>query len=131
MKGRLVALDQINGRAAAGLIVDGQLEDFLIDPIEDGPPLPGTIYRACVDRLIKGQGGVFLKTPDGNAYLRGAKGMTPGDTMLVQVTGVTEPGKGIPVTDKLLFKSQFAIVAPDRPGLAAVQTRKNLMTRSF
>ncbi|MDG1531515.1 MAG: ribonuclease E/G [Paracoccaceae bacterium] len=117
MKGTLVALDQIKGRAAAALVIDGQVQDFLIDPPEDGPALPGTIYRATVDRLIKGQGGVFLKTPDGNAYLRGAKGRAPGETMLVQVTGVTEPGKGIPVTDRLLFKSKFAIVTPDRPGL--------------
>ncbi|MFT5062470.1 MAG: ribonuclease G, partial [Polaromonas sp.] len=34
MKGRLVVLDKIEDRAAAALIVDGRLEDVLIDPPE-------------------------------------------------------------------------------------------------
>ena len=38
-------------------------------------------------------------------------------SILVQVTGYAEPGKAIPVTHKLLFKSRYAIVTPDAPGL--------------
>jgi Ribonuclease G/E len=37
--------------------------------------------------------------------------------MLVQVTGVAEGGKAVPVTDRLLFKSRYAIVTPGAPGL--------------
>lgn len=114
MKGTTILLDEINGREAAGLIVDGVLEDLLID--SDAPPL-GTIYRARVDRLVKGQGGVFLKSPDGNLYLRGAKGLATGDMLLVQVSGFAEAGKAIPVTQRLLFKSRYAIVTPDAPGI--------------
>ena len=33
------------------------------------------------------------------------------------VSGYAEPGKAIPVTQKLLFKSRYAIVTPDAPGL--------------
>jgi ribonuclease G len=36
---------------------------------------------------------------------------------LVQVTGYAEEGKAIPVTQKVLFKSRYAIVTPDAPGL--------------
>lgn len=114
MKGRTILLDTFHGREAAALMEDGLLEDFLVD---SDAPRPGTIYRARADRPIKGQGGMFLTTPDGPAFLRQVKGVAPGDMMLVQVTGYAEAGKAIPVTQKLLFKSRYAIVTPDAPGL--------------
>lgn len=114
MKGRTIVLDQLNGREAAALIVDGQLDDLLIAA---DAPAPGTIYRAVADRPVKGQGGMFLKTPDGNAFLRQIKGMAPGDELLVQVTGYAEDGKAIPVTHRILFKSRYVIVTPNAPGI--------------
>ena len=114
MKGRTIALDHLGTTEAAALIVDGRLEDLLLD---GAGPRPGTIYRAVAQRPMKGQGGMFLTTPDGTAFLRQVRGIAPGDTMLVQVTGHAEPGKAIPVTQKLLFKSRYAIVTPDAPGL--------------
>ena len=35
----------------------------------------------------------------------------------MQVTGPAEPGKALPVSTRLLFKSRLAIVTPDAPGL--------------
>ena len=113
MKGRTIILDHLNDREAAALLVDGRLEDLLIDGTA---PRPGTIYRAQADRPVKGQGGMFLKTPDGAAFLRQMKGLAPGQMILVQVTGYAEPGKAIPVTAKLLFKSRYAILTPEAPG---------------
>ncbi len=113
MKGRLIALDHVNGIEAAALMVDGRVEDILIDT---DAPRPGTIYRAIVDRPLKGQGGVMLRTPDGSAYLRQSKGLAPGQALLVQISGFAEDGKAIPVASKVLFKSRFAIVTPDAPG---------------
>ncbi len=115
MKGRTIILDTLGDAEAAALMVDGQLEDLLVDQ-EDAPRV-GTIYRAIADRPVKGQGGMFLKTPDGSAFLRQIKGLAPGQPILVQVTGYAEDGKAIPVTAKLLFKSRHAIVTPDAPGL--------------
>ncbi|WP_195821693.1 ribonuclease E/G [Roseobacter sp. MH60115] len=114
MKGRSIILDHIGDREAAALMVDGQLEDILIDT---DAPRPGTVYRAIADRPVKGQGGMFLKTPDGSAFLRQIKGLAPGQPILVQVTGYAEPGKALPVTQKLLFKSRYAIVTPGAPGI--------------
>lgn len=114
MKGRTIILDHLNGREAAALMVDGQLEDLLI---ASDAPAPGTIYRAVADRPVKGQGGMFLKTPDGNAFLRQIKGMAPGDELLVQVTGYSEDGKAIPVAHRVLFKSRYVIVTPNAPGI--------------
>ena len=114
MKGRTILLDHLDGREAAALMVDGKLDDLFVE--SDAPP-PGTIYRARADRPVKGQGGMFLTTPDGPAFLRQVKGLAAGAHLLVQVSGYAEPGKAIPVTGKVLFKSRFAIVTPDAPGL--------------
>ncbi|AZV76945.1 ribonuclease G [Parasedimentitalea marina] len=114
MKGRTIILDHLGDREAAALMVDGKLDDFLI---ESDLPSPGTIYRARADRPVKGQGGMFLSTPDGPAFLRQVKGLAPGQMLLVQVTGYAEDGKAIPVTQKILFKSRYAIVTPEAPGL--------------
>lgn len=116
MKGRIVALDTLNGRDAAALIVDGQLQDFLIDGGDD-TVLPGAIFRAVADRPVKGQGGLFVKLPEGSGFLRQVSGIAPGQRLLVQVTGPAEAGKALPVTTRLLFRSRFAIVTPGAPGL--------------
>ena len=115
MKGRTIVLDHLGGREAAALLVDGKLDDLLID--DDSAPRPGTIYRAVTDRGLKGQGGMMLRIPDGTAWLRNASGLRSGEPMLVQVTGVAEGGKAVPVTDRVLFKSRYAIVTPGAPGI--------------
>ena len=46
MKGRVVLLDQVQGRAVAALMVDGHLADILVDPPEDAGPMPGA-WRPC------------------------------------------------------------------------------------
>jgi Ribonuclease G/E len=117
MKGRVILLDQLQGRAAAALMVDGHLADIFVDPPEDAGPMPGAIFRAVADRPMKGQGGVTVSMGAAKGFLKQAGGMSPGDRLLVQVTGPAEPGKAAPVTTRLLFKSRYAIVTPDAPGL--------------
>jgi ribonuclease G len=116
MKGRAVILDELGGQQAAALMVDGQLQDLLVDPATD-TPMPGAIYRAIADRPMKGQGGIFVKLPHGSGFLRQISGISPGQRLIVQVTGPAEDGKATPVTVRLLFKSRFAIITPDAPGL--------------
>lgn len=117
MKGRVVILGSHQGREAAALVVDGQLQDLLIAPGEATDFAPGAILRGTVDRQMKGQGGVFLRLPDGaKAFLRETGGLRPGQSLLVQVSGFSEPGKALPVTTRLLFKGRLAIVTPGAPG---------------
>ena len=117
MKGSVIALDRYKSRLAAAHIVDGRLEDLLIEPPEN-VTLPGATFRAICDRPLKGQGGMMLRLPDGETgFLRQGKGLKLGQPILVQVTGFAEDGKAVPVTQKLLFKSRFAIVTPDAPGI--------------
>ena len=114
MKGTQIFLDHIDGREAAALVVDGRLEDLFVD---SDAFAPGTIFRAKVDRPVKGQGGVFVTFPEGRGFLRQIKGVSGGQNILVQVSGYAEDGKAIPVTTKLLFKSRYVIITPDAPGL--------------
>jgi len=116
MIGSVVATGEVNGRKAAALVVDGTLQDLVIDPAGD-VPLPGTILAGKTDRVMKGLGGQFVRLPGGqNGYLRG-KGVAPGQVILVQITGFAEDGKAIPVSQKLLFKGRYAIVTPGNPGI--------------
>ena len=113
-----IVLDQLAGRAAAALMRDGQLDDFLLSADEDAPPAPGSIFRAIADRTMKGQGGMMMKLPEGQmALFRGAKGVKPGEAMLVQVTSYAEAGKAVPVTDRVIFKGRFVIVTPGAKGI--------------
>ena len=116
MIGRVVIVDEAGDRQMAALVVDGRLEELSVDPDGD-TVLPGAIYRAIADRPVKGQGGIFVKLPGGSGFLRQISGIAPGQRILVQVTGPAEAGKAIPVTARLLFKSRFAIITPDAPGL--------------
>lgn len=118
MKGRVVILGEIRGREAAALMVDGGLEDLLIDTSAVVPLAPGAICRATVDRQMKGQGGVFVRLPgEERGFLREVKGLSPGQSVICQVTGGAEPGKALPVSLRVLFKSRLAIVTPGAPGL--------------
>ncbi len=117
MKGTQIVLGHHAGRRAAALLVDGQLDDLLIDGADDRPGI-GTVFRAVCDRPVKGQGGMFLRLGDDlTGWHRNARGLAPGQSMLVQVTGHAEPGKAVPVTDRVLFKSRYCIVTPHAPGL--------------
>lgn len=118
MKGAAVALDALNGREAAALVIDGALEDLWIDgPLPFEGAAPGSIHRGVVGRPAKGQGGVFVEIGGGRGFLRQARGLAPGDALLVQVSGAAEPGKAPPVTPKVIHKSRHAIVTPGAPGL--------------
>lgn len=117
VKGTVIALDHWRGRAAAALMVDGILQDLIIDPPQDGPPGPGTIYRAIVDRPLKGLGGAILRLPEGTGFLRKGNGLAPGSPVVVQVVSYADLDKAPPVTTRLIFKSRYAIVTPGAPGL--------------
>ena len=115
-KWRIVILDRWRGRDCALRVEDGRLTDLLVDP--DGDiPLPGAIYRAKTLRPMKGQGGLTLDLGNGHTgYLRHARGIGAGETMLVQVSSTADPGKAVPVSPKPMFRSRYAIVTPGAPG---------------
>ena len=117
MKGKQILLDQVEGRGAAALMVDGQMQDFLLDASTDAP-MPNAIYRAVADRQLKGMHGVMLKLGNGQTgFLKEARGIRPGEALTVQVSTFAEGTKAPPVTTRLLFKSRYVIVTPEAPGI--------------
>lgn len=118
MKGHQIVMGELNGREAAALMLDGRLDDLLVAPDGDAAPAPGAIYRAIADRPLKGQGGMIMKLPAGqSALFRNAKGLRPGEAMLVQVISFPEEDKAATVTDRLVFKGRAAIVTPGAAGI--------------
>jgi len=117
VKGSVIALGKVGEAPAAALVVDGRLDDLIVDPADPSVPRPGTIFRAVADRPAKGMGGQFVRLGGGqNGFLRNGQ-IPAGKPALVQVTGYAEPGKAVPVTAKLLFKARFAILTPGAPGV--------------
>jgi len=115
MKGSVIALGAIDGREVVALMIDGRLEDIAF---ETDDLAPGAILRGTVGRLVKGMGGVFIDLPGKvRGFLRQTRGLAPGRPVLVQVAGVSEPGKAVPLTTRLLIKGRHAILTPDAPGL--------------
>lgn len=116
MKGVTVALDALGGGPAAARIVDGIVDDLLVD----GPgaaPRPGTIFRAVADRPMKGQGGLTLRLPDDQrAFLRKIRGIAPGQPLLVQVEGYPREGKALPVTTRIALRGRYGVITLDAPG---------------
>jgi len=115
MKGSTLALGENAGRAVAALMVDGRLQSLAL---EAEGLAPGAILRGRVGRPMKGLGGVFVDLPDGaTGFLRQPRGLAPGQPVLVQVAGVPEPGKALPLTLRLMVKGRHAILTPEAPGL--------------
>lgn len=121
MKGRILILDALGTRGCAALLNDGILEALVVDP-SDETPLVGAIYRGVAARPMKGQGGIFVDLPGGaRGFLRQTGGISPGQTLLVQLTAASESerdsGKALALSTRLLFKSRFAIITPGAPGV--------------
>ena len=118
MKGRVLIIDAFDGPISqAALVVDGRLEDFIRDAPDDLPG-HGAICWARVDRVLPNGGGAFVElTPGHKGFLREAKGVRAGAGVLVQVSGLPDPGKAIPVSRRVLYKSRRVIHTPDAPGI--------------
>jgi ribonuclease G len=130
MKGRQVVLGQIFGVEAAALMQDGQLIDLIVDAEPVSVLAPGAICMGVTERLMKGQGGAFVRLPDGQrGYLRERSGIREGQPMLVQIAGVAEEAKAIPLSSKLIFRGRYALVTPGAPGVNVSRRIRDTETR--
>lgn len=128
MKGRQILIEPLpDGGHAAALMVDGRLEDLLIDPApSDTTPRPEAIYRAVPARPMKGMGGVMVDLGAGRTgFLRGPKLPAPGRAIFVQVQGWAEPGKAQPVSPRPILKARLAILTPGAPGINVARTLRD------
>lgn len=128
-KGLIAVLDHIDDRPAAALLKNGKLVDLLIDARGDTPQ-PEAIYRAKTGQPMKGQNGIILDLGQGQkGFLKGAKGIAQGETMLVQVSTHADAHKAAPVVNKILFKSRYCIITPTAPGINIARKIKDDETR--
>ncbi len=114
MTSRVIVLDMPPDRGfAAALVVDGQLEDLILDPkLGTATARPGTVHMARIDRKLPGGQGAFVSLGSGKGFLRDAKALKPGEQHLVQVVSLPEPGKAPTVTTRVLFKGPRLILTP-------------------
>lgn len=120
MRGRVAVLLEEAGRPPAAALMDGgRLLDLLVDPPEDDTtPRIEEIRMARVTRKAPAMGAAFLDLGAGaEGFLKGAKGLSAGDRLLVQVTRHAEGAKAVPVTAEPLFKGRYAILTPHAPGV--------------
>ena len=110
-------LDHVGDREAAALMIDGVAGRF--DLIAGDRLRRVRIYRARADRPVqKGRAVCSCPRPTARPFCVRSKGIAPGET----VAGSGRPAmpsreRRLPVTDRVLFKSRYAIVTPDAPGL--------------
>lgn len=119
MKGRQVLIGTSGkGLEVAALMIDGRLQDVLLDSETRASTAPEAIHCATPSRPMKGLGGTMLDIGLGNSgYLRGTPTPTGGRPLLVQVTGWSEDGKAPRLTSRLRLKGRCVILTPDAPGV--------------
>ncbi len=127
VKGREILIGTSGkGAGVAALLIDGRLQDLLVDPVPAVATAPEAIHCAIPDRPMKGMGGTMLDLGQGtNGYLRGTRTPALGKPMLVQVTGWSEDGKAPPVTSRIRLKGRCVILTPDVPGVNVARTISN------
>lgn len=129
MKGRLIALHS-GPPGMAALVVDGRLEDLLVDAPEDGAPRIEEIHRVRVRRVMAKQGAALVKLAGGgDGYLREAPEVAEGDLVLAEVTGFAEDGKAAPMTGRRLHRGRLAILTPLSPGVNVARGVKDRAER--
>lgn len=118
MKGRVIAIERREGGSLAALVIDGRVEDVMLDPRPgDAAPVPEQIHWARVDRVAPALGAAFLRLAGGaRGWLR-APGARPGEMRLVQVTRWADPGKAAPLGERPIYKGRLAILTPGAPGI--------------
>ena len=111
--GILIEVSPGETRAA---IVDGddRLVELLIERV-DRPPLEGGIHLGRVTRIETSLNGAFVALANGlDGFLRRAKGVHEGQSVVVQVTREPSGGKGVTLTDRPTLLGRYLTLVPDR-----------------
>ncbi|MEM9709923.1 MAG: ribonuclease P protein component [Pseudomonadota bacterium] len=118
MKGKVILLDSLkDGASAAALVVNGRLEDLIIDPKPGtGRPMAGDTCVVKVTRKLQ-KSGAFCQMAGGEGYLRDARNVKEGALMLAQVLSLPESGKAPTLTTRILHKGPRIILTPGAPGV--------------
>jgi len=117
MSGVLVLGELPGGREIAALVENGSVTDWLWS-LSSTAASPEILYKGKIGRPAGGAGALFVDLGSaGQGYLRDRRGVQQGATLLVEATGIPEPGKAIPVSPRVLYRQRYTIHTPGNPGI--------------
>ena len=129
MSATLVLARLPEGPEIAALVEDRHLADLFAGPAMG--PEPEAIHKARITRLMPGAGAAIVDLGEGHSgWLREAKGMKEGQTLLVEVSSVPEPGKAVPVSARVLYRQRLTIHTPGAPGINPARSLRDAEERA-
>ena len=126
---RTIILALAADRSAAAVLAQGVLVDFIIETAPSHPA-PGTVLSATVERQLRSQGAWVVRLPEKRSgFLRAARPLDLGTQIAVQISGYAEPGKLVPVTDRIELRGRYAVVTFLRDGINVSRKIKDKAAR--
>src|SRR5690625_2183181 len=117
MSGVLVLGELPGGREIAALVENGSVTDSLWS-LSSTAASPEILYKGKIGRPAGGAGALFVDLGSaGQGYLPDRRGVQQGATLLVEATGIPEPGKATPVSPRVLYRQRYTIHTPGNPGI--------------
>ena len=116
--GRLIVIDGTDTRSVAALVVNGRVEDLLVDHPNPTTPVPGAVFRAKVERHLTGLGGFILNLGQGqHGFLKSGGKLEPGHCLAVQVKTIPVHGKAAGVAMQVRIRTRYVVLERWRRGI--------------
>ncbi len=116
--GRLIVIDSTDTRSVAALVVNGRIEDLLVDHPNPAVPVPGAVFRAKVERHLTGLGGFILSLGQGqHGFLKSRVKLEPGHCLAVQVKTIPVHGKAAGVATQIRIRTRYVVLERGRRGI--------------
>ncbi len=116
--GRLIVIDRTDTRSAAALVVNNRIEDLLVDHPDPTTPVPGTVFRARVERKLTGLGGFILNLGQGqHGFMKSSVKLKPGHHLAVQVKTIPAHGKAAGVAPQIRIRTRYVVLEQGHRGI--------------
>lgn len=115
---RMIVIDRTDTRSVAALVVNGRIEDLLVDHPNPTIPVPGAVFRAKVERHLTGLGGFILNLGQGqHGFLKSRVKLEPGHCLAVQVNTFPVHGKAAGVATQIRIRTRYVVLERGRRGI--------------
>ena len=116
--GRLIVIDRTDTRSVAALVVNGRIDDLLVDHPNPSIPVPGAVFRAKVERYLTGLGGFILNLGQGqHGFLKSRVKLEPGHCFAVQAKTIPVHGKAAGVATQIRIRTRYVVLERGRRGI--------------
>lgn len=111
---RTIVHENFSDFEAVAVIFDHVLDDFMFS-LPKCEPIPGAVYYGILERKLKGQGAWIVKLPcQFRGYLKSSRLLEEGSRIVVQISGYSDKGKLVPLTEKIERYGFYTIVTGSR-----------------